>query len=491
VAQAPIGILHYVEEQVYKAQKALIAAKFNGLLLPSQKFDFAKEGKKPAFLAMNPMAKVPFLETDMGCIAQSNAIARFVARCRADTGLYGNSFDDEGQIDTWMEFSTHELEVPLAVWLYPVLGLMESPPAAATENAKKDVAKALTVLENCLKVSPFLVGDFVSLADIVVVCVLKEAFARLFDPAFRKPYAKVTAWFELCCKMPQFSAVLGSVSLCKQVEKPQPVKPAFAALAVTAAPKKDAKGGESKKDTKKASPKAGPAAAPAATAGKGGDVDAQIKKVGDDIRVLKEKLKGEGLSGGKINNHEEIKTLVAKLQALKSEGGAAPAAAASPKAAKAASPKAAPAPAPAAGGGDVDAQVTAVGDQIRVLKEKLKGEGLSGKKINDNEEIKSLVTKLQALKAQGGAPAAASSSPKAAPKAASPKATKAASPKAAPAPAPAAGGDVEAQVTALGEEIRALKEKLKGEGLKGKALNDHADIKDAVGRLQELKKQLA
>jgi len=153
MAQAPIGTLHYVEEQIYKAQKALIAAKFNGLNLTAQKFDIAKEGKKPAFLAMNPVSKIPFLETDMGCIPSSNAIARYVARCRADTGLYGNSFEDEGQIDTWMEFSTYELEVPLAVWLYPVLGLMEAPPAAATENAKSDVKKALQALEDRLKSS--------------------------------------------------------------------------------------------------------------------------------------------------------------------------------------------------------------------------------------------------------------------------------------------------------------------------------------------------
>jgi elongation factor 1-gamma len=400
MAPAPIGILHYIEEQAYKAQKALIAAKFNGIALTAQKFDFAKEGKKPAFLAMNPMAKVPFLETDMGCIAQSNAIARFVARCRADTGIYGNSFDDEGQIDTWMEFSTYELEIPIAVWLYPVLGLMEQPPAAASENAKKDVAKALAALEDRLKVSPFLVGDSVTLADIVLVCVLKEAFARLFDPAFRKPYAKVVAWFELCCKMPQFSAVLGSVSLCKQAEKPQPVKPAFAALTHPVAPKTDAKKAEPKKDAKTASPKAKASAAPAAPAGGlSADVEAQIKVVGDEIRELKAKLKAEGLSGGKINTNEGIVALVAKLSALKAQGasgGAAPAAA--PAAAK--SPKAAPAAAPAAAGGATDAQVTAVGDQIRVLKEKLKGEGLSGKKINDHEEVKSLVAKLQELKKQ-------------------------------------------------------------------------------------------
>jgi len=162
-----------------------------------------------------------------------------------------------------------------------------------------------------------------------------------------------------------------------------------------------------------------PSAAPAASSGANDDA---IKKVGDAIRVLKEKLKGEGLSGGKINNHADVKKLVDELQALKS--GAAPvavaggaAASASPKQA-AKSPKQKPAAAPAAGGGgaDIDSQITKVGDDIRALKEKLKGEGLSGKKVNDHAEIKELVAKLQELKAlpKDAAPAAAPASPKAA-----------------------------------------------------------------------------
>jgi len=58
-----------------------------------------------------------------------------------------------------------------------------------------------------------------------------------------------------------------------------------------------------------------------------GPVDeAAIKAVGDEIRLLKEKLKGEGLSGSKINGHPDVAKLVAKLTELKSGGGAAPAA---------------------------------------------------------------------------------------------------------------------------------------------------------------------
>merc|ERR1719502_910832 len=254
-----------------------------------------------------------------------------------------------------MEFSSHELEVPLAVWVYPVLGVMEAPPAAATDNAKNDVKKALQVMEDRLKASAYLAGDFVSLADIVLVCALKEGFTRVFDPAFRKPFPKVSAWFETCCGLPQFSSVLGKVALCAQAQKPQAVKAVFAppargaAAPAPAAKKDDKKAAASAPAAKEAAaPKAKASAAPAPAAG--GALtpaqEAEIKKVGDAIRELKEKLKGEGLSGGKINKHPEIEKLVNQLTALKSGGGAA---APAPAAAKA-SPKAAPAAAPAAGG---------------------------------------------------------------------------------------------------------------------------------------------
>lgn len=423
-ARDPFGTLYYIEETRYKAQKALIAAKFNGIALEKKAFDPHKDPAKPEFIAKNPTGKVPFLETDMGCIFTSNAIARYIARCRADTALCGKCFDDEGQIDTWLEFCTHEVEVPLMTWVYPVLGLMEDDPKA-TNEAQSDVKKAIKVLEAQLQATEYLVGDFVSLADVVMVCALSEAFVRVFDPAFRRPFPKVCTWFERCCGMPQFNAVIGPVKWCDVAEQPKACVAAFtpaprvkaqaaapAASAVRAAPaaaaaapshKAEGKGPSGKADLGKPPPKA--AEAPEASPAVPIDLEAQIKAVGDEIRALKERLKAEGLSGKKINDHEEVKTLVVKLQQLKEQPAAAPHV---PERAATAEVPAASAPAAAgppdaaapdtASGEDIEAQVKSVGDDIRLLKEKLKGEGLSGKKINDHSDVKALVEKLQELK---------------------------------------------------------------------------------------------
>jgi len=359
-------------------------------------------------------------------------------------------------------------------WLYPVLGLMEDIPQA-TKAATNDVKQIMTLLEKTLESSPFLIGDFLTLADIVIVCALSEAFVRIFEPSFRKPFPKVCSWFEKCRSMSQFQAVLGEVKLCTQAEGPKPVqKPAAKPAKAEAKPKADAK---PKAEAKaKAEPKAKAEAKPAPAAASSGDPEAAIKAVGDQLRALKEQLKKEGLSGKKMNDHQDVKKLVEQLTALKA---GAPAPASAPAAAAPAAAAAAPAASSAAPAGDVEAAIKAVGDEIRVLKEKLKGEGLSGKKINEHGDIKQLVDKLLALKTQmeGGASAAAPAAAAAAPAAAAP---------ATPA-APAAGGDVEAMIKATGDEIRVLKEKLKKNGLKGKEMNNHPDVQKLVAQLTELK----
>mmetsp|Transcript_93708 Transcript_93708/g.264498 ORF Transcript_93708/g.264498 Transcript_93708/m.264498 type:complete len:725 (-) Transcript_93708:109-2283(-) len=97
------------------------------------------------------------------------------------------------------------------------------------------------------------------------------------------------------------------------------------------------------KDSGKAAATAPSAAAPAqkpapAPVSSGGAVDeAAIKAVGDEIRDLKAKLKSEGMSGKQVNEHADIKQLVAKLTELKA-GSAAETPTATPAPAKAAQP---------------------------------------------------------------------------------------------------------------------------------------------------------
>ena len=84
------------------------------------------------------------------------------------------------------------------------------------EKAKADLATALKVLEDHLQKKTFLVGNRVTLADIVVASTLLYPFKLVADKAYVAPFPKVMQWFEACVSQPEFQQVIGQVALCKK-----------------------------------------------------------------------------------------------------------------------------------------------------------------------------------------------------------------------------------------------------------------------------------
>jgi elongation factor 1-gamma len=232
--------------RVFKAQ---IAGKYAGVPIETPAFKFPEDLHTPAFLAKNPLAKVPVLETPEGSIFESNAIMRYVGRKDTRTyGLYGSNAYEAGLVDQWIDFSVNEVELPLNVWVFPILGWMEFN-HEATEKAKQDVQKALNILNQHFLTHTYLVGNFITLADIALAMVLLRGFTNVFDNKFRKPYGNVVRWFTTCVHQPQWAEVIGAVELCKEMKvakpsekKPEPAKPA--AEKKPAKPAKDEDAGE-------------------------------------------------------------------------------------------------------------------------------------------------------------------------------------------------------------------------------------------------------
>jgi len=144
--------------------------------------------------------------------------------------------------------------------------------------------------------------------------------------------------------------------------------------------------------------------------------------------------------------------------------GGAPAAASSPKTKAAASPKSKSAPAPAAAAGAVDEDaVKAVGDELRAVKERLKGEGVTGKAMNDHAEVVALVAKLTQLKT-GGVPKVKKDAPAAKKAEAPAKKEKADTP---------AAGDALSEAEARKKQLKAT---IKEGGKRGVEIEGAADM---------------
>ena len=197
----------------FRAFKILICAEYNGVELDIPAFKVGVDNKSASFLKKSPLGRVPCLETPKGSIFESNAIARHVAQLRRDTELMGSSFFASAQVDSWVDFCSHDLELPATMWIYPALGYLPYN-AEACAKAKADFARALAVLEAHLSDKTYLVGHQITLADIAIVCTLLYPFKFTADAAYRAPFPNVMRWFTTCVNQPQFDAVIGSVVLC-------------------------------------------------------------------------------------------------------------------------------------------------------------------------------------------------------------------------------------------------------------------------------------
>eukprot|EP00736_Rhodelphis_marinus_P013519 Rmarinus@m.24562 len=218
-----------------RAHKALIAAEYNGVKIELPEFTFGVTNKTDEFLRWNPHGKVPTFVTDDGVgIFESNAIARYVARIRNDTQLFGRSFSEHGQVDSWIDFES-TLATSGGAWFYPYMGYIPFN-QKAIDSAKADVAKMLGVLDSHLLTRTYFVGERVTLADIILFCDLAFLYKKIATADFRKSFTNLNRWFNTMLNQPQVKAVIGEFKYCEST--PTPVKQAAAGKKEEKKPKK-------------------------------------------------------------------------------------------------------------------------------------------------------------------------------------------------------------------------------------------------------------
>ncbi|KAG6390239.1 hypothetical protein SASPL_147971 [Salvia splendens] len=231
------------------ANKTLIVSEFNGVKVELAKdFQMGLTNKTPEFIKMNPIGKIPVLETSDGPIFESNAIARYVARLNPDNNLFGSSSIEYGQIEQWIDFSTNEIDAHIAAWLYPRLGIRTHLPPAE-EAAIASLKRGLTALNTHLASNTYLVGHGVTLADIISVSILANGIKAILIKSFTSEFPHVERYFWTLVNQPKFKKVLGDIEQAKSVPPVSTKK--------HGQPKEAAKPkAEPKKEAKKEEPKA-------------------------------------------------------------------------------------------------------------------------------------------------------------------------------------------------------------------------------------------
>jgi elongation factor 1-gamma len=205
----------YTDKANPAAWKILIAAKYAGVTIQTPNFEVGVDNKTPDFEKKSPLGKVPVLETDHGALFEPNSAARFVAK--HGKTLFGSSEFQAAEVDQWIDFAATEIDLPASVWIFPILGYIPNNPLA-TQRAKGDIRKVLEILNTHLETKTFLVGERISLADIVVATSLHRLYEKVLDATFRKQFVNTNRWFSTIVNQAEYVAVAGQTTLATKME---------------------------------------------------------------------------------------------------------------------------------------------------------------------------------------------------------------------------------------------------------------------------------
>lgn len=150
----------------------------------------AGDTQQAEFLTKSPNGKIPLLELPDGrCLSESNAIVNFLA---AGSSLLPCDVYDLAKVQQWQFFEqySHEPYIAVARFIAKYLGLPDD--RRAEYNAKQQGGnKALTVMEEQLSQTPYLIGEQLTTADVTLYAYTHVAEEGGFDLI---QYPAIKAW---------------------------------------------------------------------------------------------------------------------------------------------------------------------------------------------------------------------------------------------------------------------------------------------------------
>ena len=146
------------------------------------------ETRTSEFLKLNYAGQVPVVQLEDGrTLAQSNAIIRYLAR---GSDLIPKDAFEEAKMDEWLFWEQYSHEPYIAVCRFHMFYLGKPASDLDPDKVKRGYA-ALARMEHQLAMTPFLVGNAVSLADVSLLAYTRLAHEGGFH---LDGYAAVRRW---------------------------------------------------------------------------------------------------------------------------------------------------------------------------------------------------------------------------------------------------------------------------------------------------------
>jgi len=157
---------------------------------------------RPAYLSMNPNAKIPTIDDDGVIVWESNAVVRYLAARHGADRLWDRDPGARAQADQWMDW----MQTTLAPDFYELFWLSVRTPAdrqnpTATADSARRLRAHYAVVERQLADQPYLLGERLSMADIVIGATLYRYYEM---PIERPGLAGIQRWYQRLMARPAY-----------------------------------------------------------------------------------------------------------------------------------------------------------------------------------------------------------------------------------------------------------------------------------------------
>jgi glutathione S-transferase len=148
----------------------------------------------PAYLAMNPNARVPTIDDDGVIVWESNAIVRYLVARYSAGYLWDRSPGLRARADQWMDW----MQTTLAPDFYRLFwAVVRTPPDRRNQlnipKLTRDLVRQYEFLDRQLASQPYLVGGRLSMGDLAVGVTLYRYYEMEID---RPALPHLRAWYE-------------------------------------------------------------------------------------------------------------------------------------------------------------------------------------------------------------------------------------------------------------------------------------------------------
>ncbi|HKU18367.1 MAG TPA: glutathione S-transferase family protein [Candidatus Saccharimonadales bacterium] len=189
------------------SRKVRIVAAHLGIELELQNVELPKgEQRRPEYLAINPMGKVPVLADGDFVLPESAAIMIYLAETKPGNTLYPDDRQARAEVNRWLFWAAnHWAPAVVALVFEKVLKQRYfnggAPDPVQIKRQEEQIARFATVLDAQLAKHPWVAGDTLTLADISIA----PAFAA-FVALPVQSCAHIPGWFKRIQALPAWQA---------------------------------------------------------------------------------------------------------------------------------------------------------------------------------------------------------------------------------------------------------------------------------------------